>query len=58
MDQRSKTEKQKQTPSLRILLLIIKITSLVAQIRKKEEQKGPETPKETETKNTPDFKQS
>lgn len=26
------------------------MTSLVAQIRKKEEQKGPETAKETETK--------
>lgn len=33
------------------------MTSVVAQIRKKEEQKGPETAKETETKKT-DSKQS
>lgn len=33
------------------------MTSLVAQIRKKEEQKGPETAKETEPKKT-DLKQS
>lgn len=34
------------------------MTSVVAQIRKKEEQKGPETAKETETKKKTDSKQS